>query len=223
MEDEYDNNGPRRLIAPAVIVGVILLIALGVWWLINGQTTGTRRAAPPIQTITLQPPPPPPPPPKPPEPRPPEPDKSIEEPKPQDTPQEAPKQLTIAGPAQAGSDNFGIQAGSGGGGVVLGSPQGLGATAGGSFGDAAYRRYMSGALQQALQSDSRVNRLVFSMEVLITLDRSGRVTRASLSKTSGNAKTDQQVLAALQGMRLDEPPPPGTQFPQRTTIRGRKS
>jgi protein TonB len=223
MEDEDDNRGLGRFAAPAIIIIVLVMMGVGLWWLISGQTTGTRRAAAPIQTVTLTPPPPPPPPPKPPEPKVQEPDKTIDEPKPQDAPQEAPKQLTIAGPAQAGTDSFGIAAGSGGGGVVLGSPGGLGATPGGSFGEAAYRRYMSGALQQALQSDSRINRLVFSGEVLIWLDRSGRVSKVTISRGSGNAKTDQQIVAVLGDVRLDEAPAPNIVFPQRVSVRGRRS
>ncbi|MGZ8370821.1 MAG: hypothetical protein ACXWVH_07175, partial [Caulobacteraceae bacterium] len=140
MDNDEDKKGLKRWLAPAIFGAILLALAAGIWW-VSQQVGGTRRSAPAIQTITLQPPPPPPPPPKPPEPKP-EPDKTIDQPKPVDQPQDAPRQLTIAGPAQAGGDAFGLQAGTGGGGTVLGSPTGL-ATPGGSFGDASYRRYMS--------------------------------------------------------------------------------
>lgn len=215
-DDFFDDDDRRerraqwvRTAVPIVAFGLIVFLG---WFFLHGAT-GVRREAPRVQTIiaTLPPPPPPPPKEKPPE----EPQKKIEEvPKPNEAkPLDAPKPMTINGPAQAGNDAFNIGAGDGGGSVVGGT----------GFGDAAYTRYMGSALQQAIQQDDSVNRLVFTAEVAVWIDGSGHLTQARILKSSGDDKTDSALIAALQSMpALDQAPPSSVQFPQRVAIRGRR-
>jgi protein TonB len=212
MTDEYEERWPARLRAIAVPGAILLVIAGAILYFLH-DTAGIRREAPPLPTLIATLPPPPPPPPQ----KPPEPEKKLEEiQKPVDQPKavdNAPKPVTINGPAQAGSDAFNVGAGSGGG--EVGS--------GGGFGEANYARYLGSALQQTIQNDDRVNHLVFSADMAVWVDPNGRVARAAILKTSGDPKIDQVLVDALQTMRaLDEPPPSTLSFPQRVRIEGRR-
>jgi TonB family protein len=211
--DEFEERGWLPRLRAIAVPGALLIAVAGVILYFMHDTSGMRREAPPLPTLiaTLPPPPPPPPPPKQ------EVEKKVEEEqKPVETPKQmdAPRPITINGPAQAGTDAFGVGAGSGGG--EVGS--------GGGFGDATYSRYMGSAFQQAIQNDDRVNRLVFSADVAVWVNESGHITRAEILRSSGDAKVDEDLVAALQAMpALDEPPPSTLDFPQRITVRGRKA
>jgi protein TonB len=211
--EEYHESWGSRLKMLAIPSGILLVIGGLVLYFLH-DTAGIRREAPPLPTLvaTLPPPPPPPPPPK----QQPEPQKTEEQPKQMNQPKEvnsAPKAITEAGPAQAGSDAFGIQAGSGDGNV--GSS--------GGFNDGNYTRYLGTALQQSIQNDDRVNRQVFSADMAVWVDPNGHVTRASVLKSTGDTKIDQDLVTALEGMpALDEPPPSDLQFPQRVRVEGRR-
>lgn len=214
----------RRIVASwakrAAVAAIALFLAWGIWTLANNKS-GVKRDAPRVVTMVALPPPPPPPP------KPLEPPKEVvkeevqtpdDSPKPVEAPTpvpDAPQAVTIAGDAQAGSDAFGIQAGSGGGMAGAGAGRGLG--------NATYDRYLGYVLQQAIQKDDRVNRLVFNLQVQIWIDAGGRIEKVELARSSGDDRTDGAVVAALNEIgRIDEPPPPGARFPQRLTIRGQK-
>ena len=149
----------------------------------------------------------------------------MEPPKPQDQPKadNQPKQLTIAGPAQAGGDAFGIKAGAGGGSSLIGGSGEGGGGGGGGFAEASYARFLSSEIQQAIQSDDHVNRQVFTADVAVWIDPSGRVTRAKIRRSTGNDKIDAELVASLQGMgALSEPPPAAFRFPQHIAIKGKR-
>ncbi|HEY3639076.1 MAG TPA: energy transducer TonB [Rhizomicrobium sp.] len=211
--EEYKEDWTSRL-KTFSIPGAILLAIGGLVLYFLHDTAGIRREAPPLPTLIASlPPPPPPPPPK----QQPEPEKKVEEqPKQVSQPKEtnsAPKTITEAGPAQAGSDAFGIQAGSGDGNVG----------SGGGLNDGNYSRYLGTALQQSVQNNDRVNHLVFTADMAVWVDANGHVTRASVLKSTGDSKIDQDLVATLQDMpALDEPPPSDLQFPQRVRIEGRR-
>ncbi len=209
----------------AIAVGGLVAVGLGVWWL-SQNISGVNRPDAAVTTVNLLPPPPPAPPPPPPPPeKPPEPDKVVQTPKPQEASADQPKQLTIAGPAQAGGDAFGIRAGAGGGQTIGGGPSdGAGGGGGGGFAQASYGRFLSSEIQQVVQSDDHVNRQVFTADVAVWVDGGGRLTRARILRTSGDGKLDHVLVATLEGMRaLGEPPPAAFKFPQRVTIRGRRA
>jgi periplasmic protein TonB len=213
----------RRSRGPIVAGAVVLTLVAG-GWVLSRNISGVNMAEAPMSTVNLLPPPPPaPPPPPPPKEKPPEPDK-VEPPKPQEQAKDQSRQLTIAGPAQAGGDAFGIKAGTGGGSSLIGGPGDGGAgTGGGGFAEASYGRYLSSEIQQAIQSDDHVNRQIFAADVAVWIDPGGRVTRARILKSSGDGKLDRQLVASLQGMgALGEPPPAAFRFPQRVAIKGRR-
>lgn len=210
---------PRiRRVIPILAWTLVGALLLGGVWKLATDKSGVKREAPRIQTITALPPPPPPPPIKPP---PPKLQEQIKQdvPKPNEPPKpadDAPKPITMNADAQAGTDAFGIQAGEGGG--MLGGGSGTGLE------QASYASYLKSALQQALQGDSRVNRLVFNLEVDVWIDPQGHLTRVALA--SGSESGDDSVAAVIEAMRqarlLDTPPPASLQFPQRISVRGRR-
>ncbi|MGC1301287.1 MAG: TonB C-terminal domain-containing protein [Caulobacteraceae bacterium] len=235
MAPGMDALDRRDRIAKAARIGVplivVLVLGVGVWKLAS-NTAGERREVPQVPVVALTPPPPPPPPPPPKE-KPPEPEKTVETPTPTPTPQpktdtpqksDAPKQLTINGPAQAGTDAFGVAAGKGGGVSVGGDPNGSDTPGGGDFGADGYGRYLRGVVQQAIEGDERVNRLSFTGQVDIWISPDGRITKIALIKSSGDVHTDHALIAALQDIRrVDEPPPPQLKFPARVALRGRRT
>jgi periplasmic protein TonB len=208
-DDRRDRIGQIVRIAVPAVVG--LSVAAAIIYALH-DTAGARREAPPIATMVAVLPPPPPPPPQE---KPPEPDKKVEPVEKLDQPkaEEPPRQLTINGPAQAGTDAFNIGAGSGGGMVA----------SGGGFGTANYGHYLSVSLQQAIAQNDSLNRLVFSADVAIWVDETGHVTQAKIVRSSGELTTDAALVAALQeAPALDQPPPPEFQFPQRIAVSGRR-
>ncbi|MGT2429771.1 TonB family protein [Cupriavidus basilensis] len=209
------------LIGALVIVGLAVLV-----WRLLSDTASTRREVAATPMLVLPPPPPPPPEPeKLPEPEPEKIKPEVVEPKPAD-PQEAPKDdappspskdlgdpVTIDGAAQAGTDAFGIQAGSGGG--MTGG--------GGGLGSRSYASYVSNALQQAFARDQRTRQLAFEdIRIDLWLDADGKATRAQLVRGTGNAQTDEAVLAMVRDFRADERPPASLRFPMRMSIKGRR-
>ncbi|WP_261205775.1 energy transducer TonB [Variovorax sp. CY25R-8] len=212
-------------------IGAVLLALLAalVWYLL-ADTASQKRVVADAPTLMLPPPPPPPPEPeKLPEPEPekikpvtepePKPIEPLEPPK-DDTPPSPTKDLgdpvTMDSAAQAGSDAFGIQAGSGGG------MSGTGA--GGGLGSGSFARYASDQLQRALLRDPRTRSLTFDdIHIDIWLDVQGQIRRAQLVRSTGSTETDEAVLAAVRDLgRLDESPPPSVRFPMRVSFRGRR-
>jgi TonB family protein len=212
-----------------IAIPVVILVALGIGvWRLATDTDGVNRPAAPPPMIALAPPPPPPPPPPPKE-QPPEPEKETTpspspDPKPE-APQksEAPKQLTINGPAQAGSDAFGVAAGKGGGVAVGGDPNGSDSLGGGGFAEASYERYLRSTLQSAVQADDRINKLFFNAQVRIWVRADGAIGSVVISKSSGDERADRALVAALQGLPRLDPPPPQLRFPARVALRGRRA
>jgi TonB family protein len=229
FDDEPEATGARRLArraAPIVAAAFVLVGAAWLLWTMANDHASTLRQIPPTPIVALTPPPPPPPPPPPKNP-PPEPEKiqnDVPQPQPTAQPKAAPQNLTINGPPQAGGDAFGLGAGNGQGSVVGGSA-GPGGGGDGGFAEAAYTRYMTGFIQEAVQEDDRVTRAVFQIDVQLWVDRVGRITNASVVKSSGDPKLDHQVITVLLSTRLDQPPPSSFHnfFSHRITIRGRRA
>jgi len=207
--------------------GVLLAGALAalVWYLLS-DTAATKREVAATPMLMLPPPPPPPPEPeKLPEPTPDKvvPEVSEPEPAPADKPMDdAPESpspdkgdpVTIDGAAQAGSDAFGIQAGRGGG---------MTGGGGGGLGEGSYARYVANALQLAFARDARTRQLAFAeIRVDLWLDTEGKTSKVQLVQGTGNAQTDELVLAMVRDFRADERPPASLRFPARVSIKGRR-
>lgn len=212
------------------VAGGALLAAVlaALLWYLLADTAATKREVASQPMLMLPPPPPPPPEPeKLPEP---EPEKVVPEvPQPEPVPADKPMDdapesatpdkgdpVTIDGAAQAGQDAFGIQAGRGGG--MTGGGGG-----GGGLGAGSYGRYVANALQMAIARDARTRQLAFAeIRIDLWLDPEGRTTRAQLVHGTGNAQTDELVLAMVRDFRADERPPAALRFPARVSIKGRR-
>lgn len=236
--EAFEDRAPIREALPYVI-GLLLLGALA--WFVYGQITAVRGvrvnedSKSVVDVVPLPPPPPPPPPPPEPKEKPPEPTEQpqpspAEAPKtPQQQPQAAP--VTIAAPAQAGTDSFGIAAGSGGGigapgsgGTCLGTNCGAKPTGGGGMGEGLYRRYLSSELEERVRGDDRLSRLVFSADLSLTVTADGRVAGVRLLgvRGSGDDEGMRRLASLLAGIRGLNAPPQSMTFPQRITVRGRR-
>ncbi|PCE32630.1 energy transducer TonB [Burkholderia ubonensis subsp. mesacidophila] len=219
-------KGPGRFVKPAVIVlalaGLVALV-----WHFASDTAGVKRAsAPQVTTVIPLPPPPPPPKQKPP------PEKVKEEvktpvdkptvaPKPAEAPKPSdnqPKQMTMNAPAQAGTDSFNIGAGDGSGMVGSGG--------GGRFGNAGYGQYMSYVLQRAIEQDKGVQEVGgarFAGVLNLWLEPSGRIVKVTIAQSTGDARIDAAVVAAVEALgKVDEPPPPAATYPVHVRLQGRK-
>ena len=231
---EEERTNPVKAALPWVI-GSVVLAAL-VWFIYTQMTAsgiGVTVAAPSQQQVDLLPPPPPPPPPPPePQEKPPEPTEQ-----PQPTPAEAPKApqqqaapVSINAPAQSGADAFNIQSGSGQGqgapsskGTCLGANCGS-APSGGGMSVGMYNNYLKSALQERVQNDPKLSRLIFTADFNVTVTPDGRVSGVSLQNSrGGNDAAMAQLAAILSEVRGLNPPPSAMYFPQRISVRGRKS
>ncbi len=210
------------------------LLALG--WFVYSQLTavgGRRMANEPrsiVDVIPMDVPPPPPPPPPPPgrsrpsrpSSRSPAPSEAPKSPQPQAAP------VSIAAPAQAGTDAFGVTAGTGQGngapsssGTCLGNncgsrPSGNGMTEG------FYRQYLSSTLEERVRGDDKLSRLVFSADLALTVTEDGRITGVRLLGARGRSddETMRKLTALLGTVRGLNAPPSDMVFPQRVTVRG---
>lgn len=208
-----------------IALAIIAALAL-VWYLYTAFTgvTGVKVDTPPPQSINMLPPPPPPPPPPPkPQEKPPEP---TDTPKPVPEPAAAPKPdapapMTMNADAQAGAGT--IASGTGGGMGSTGSTGTCVINCGGGIGDGFYARSLSSALQQRIQRDSKLSRMVFTADFAIWVSANGSVTRADMIRSSGDAKRDAQLKATLEGASGLTPPPATFKFPRRVTVSGRRS
>ncbi|MEQ5842792.1 TonB family protein [Paraburkholderia acidicola] len=223
--DGGPGDGPGRFIKPVVIALIVIGLGALVWHFAS-DTAGVKRAeAPQVTTVIPLPPPPPPPPPKQ---KPPEKiddvktpvDKPTVAPKPSEAPKPSdnqPKQMTMNTSAQAGTDNFGIAAGDG---------SGMAGGGGGRFGNAGYGQYMNYELQRALEQDKNVQEVGgtrYAVNLNLWMEPSGRITRVTIAQSTGDAKIDAVVVAAVEAIgQVDEPPPPGATYPVLAKLWARK-
>ncbi|MBO9579648.1 MAG: TonB-dependent receptor [Sphingobium sp.] len=236
--DQFEPERSSRLMSILLwAIGALLVVAFA--WYVYHQLTAVRGVSitedpkSMVDVVPLPPPPPPPPPPPEPKEKPPEPTEQpqpspVEAPK---TPQQQAAPVSINAPAQAGTDSYGLRAGNGGG---IGAPGGGGtclgtncgaAAGGGGMSEAFYRRYLSSALQERVQDDEKLSRLVFSADFTLNVTPDGRVTGVQF--LSGRGRSDDEtmkklaaILAAVRGLN---PPPAAMEFPQKVTVRGRRA
>jgi TonB family protein len=226
-----DDSPPSRLRTAGWIAGAVLLLG-GAGFLLSRLLSDDgvpqRHAITTVMKVVL--PPPPPPPPKPPEPPPPQPQKMLEQPKvmPQETPKpvqakpspQKPAPSAIPQPpgnpltaaAAPGANPYGLTVGEGGGDVIGGGGGGGG---GNRFGY--YAGLIQSQIQAALQRDERTRRGRYGLMVRLWLGPAGRVTRAQLVDSTGNATLDSAISRVLDGVAVGEDPP--HDMPQPISVR----
>jgi TonB family protein len=87
--------------------------------------------------------------------------------------------------------------------------------------DRFWGRNVANALEAHIEDSKRVNVDSFVGEFEVWVSGSGVLTKARLTKSSGNAKLDQTVLALLETARGLKPPSASLPMPQRIKV-GRK-
>ncbi len=206
-----------RYLPVAIGVGLVLVVMLVVYVFRDAfqKPVSTKKQ---VQQITvLQPPPPPPPPP--PEQKPPEPEikeekiEQPEEPEPEPEQAEEPPpgdNLGVDGEGGAGSDSFGLVGKKGGHGLIGGGGNAI------VYYGQQIQRQLADALQRSL--NDKVKSQKFSAIASVWIAADGRVTRAELAGSSGQADVDDALKSALAGMRLTLKAPPEN-MPQPLKIR----
>ena len=196
-----------------IVVGV--LVAIGVTFVVFSPKEGSKKKST-VNIVNIIPPLPPPPPPPPPKEQPPEPETAKEE---KFVPEEAPKPEPVA-QAEApmgtnlqgdGPNNFGLGVG-GNGGMLGGRGIGNGGGRGSKYG--AYAGQVQSRVGDALRSNKKTRSASLNIKVRIWLDSTGRITRSTISGTSGKADVDAAIRdEILTGMQLQSPPPDGMPMP----------
>lgn len=179
-----------------------LVLALLAWWFLPVGSGPQRERV--IQEVTLVVPPPPPP----------EPEEKIMEEEPEvvepteepevqkdvDTPtedavsDERSEPSEAAGldkPADAGSDSFRLSAGSGGG---------LFGRGGGGGGDGGWAAFVETHIRRALRLDPRTRSAQGFVNVVLSIDPSGRISGATLRSSTGDPQLDAAIRDVLSGL-----------------------
>lgn len=223
-EDETPARGSRRFQKLALwllIVAAMVAVALLVMRFVSAPV-GKKVGA---QQIALIKQPPPPPPPKPPE-KPPEPPKVKEEVK-IDQPKEVPKPdeakaadekpasdkpLAVDADGSAGSDGFGLAASRGGRDLL---------TTGGGAGGAYYSGLLQREFFDALLRNRKLLKDEFRVVVKVWVGDDGRVQKADIVSSSGNAQFDDQIQLTLLEMNPLKDVPPKSMRPMQLRLSNR--
>ena len=138
-----------------------------------------------------------------------------DEPPPDNSPPEAPSSDDIASGATGSGPA--IPGGSGGNGNRIGGRRGSGT----KFGW--YAAKVQSSIREALGSNSATRSATMNLQVRIWPDSSGRITRAQLVGSSGNAAVDQAIKnQILTGLQLPQAPPADMPTPIVLRISARK-
>lgn len=223
--EEQDEPGFLRRYRVVLILGVLALVG-GIVFLNMGKQDAPKKKKASVSMVNIMPPPPPPPPPTPPptpppqeEPPPPDaPDQPEfqEEKQPDTTAKEEPKAETPEEAAPLGSniqgdgkDGFGLKGQ--GGGRIGGRGNGSG---GGGTKWGWYAGQVQSRVVEALGKHRRTRSSSLSVKVRIWADATGRITRASLSGSTGDPAVDKAIeTEILTGLQLEEPPPDDMPMP----------
>ncbi len=224
--DDQDDPGFFRRYRVAIIVGAVLVLCAGAYFAFGGKSETKKKPKSNVVSIMPALPPPPPPPPTPAPTPPPQEAPPPDNPKQPEfqaedqpeSPKEAPQAETPdEAPAPLGTnlqgngpDGFGLT-GRGGGGMIGGTGKG-GKGGGSKYGW--YAGQVQARIVDALQKHRRTRSAALSLKVRIWADASGRVTRATLEGSSGDAAVDQALVSEiLTGLQLQEPPPEDMPMP----------
>ncbi|MGH8079614.1 MAG: TonB family protein [Lysobacter sp.] len=203
-----------RALSVLGVLGVFAVIAWLIWSLMQDSKPVVKRTPPRITQVILPPPPPPPPPPQPD--KVPEEEKLVEntpfeslDPPKDDSPEPPGDPLTAdAGP---GNNEFGLQAGNGGGGTRIGGK------GGGGNPYAGYASMVQRTVQQYLQRDDKTRKGRYSATVAMWLNTDGTIQRSQVIASTGKPELDAAIVAALQGRSLPQAPP--AEMPQPINLR----
>ncbi len=213
----------RRSVVVVLLVGAMLGVVIGAARIGSLERPILRERTPELRTVRLPPPPPPQPRPQPlPRPEPaPAPEQMVEQPavenetKPAED-QKAPTNESVNGPLGTnvqggdGSDSFGLSGSGSGNGLVGGGGAGLGG--GSRWGW--YASKVQTEVQAALMASRKTRYSSLHVTVRLWTDPGGRVVRARLARSTGDAALDEALQKEVLGtLVLSEPPPSGMPMP----------
>jgi TonB family protein len=222
QDDEDDQPGFFKKYRMVIIIGVLAAIGAGAWAL--APKDKPRKKSSSVSMVNIMPPPPPTPPPPTPPPTPPPVEEPreipenqpefVEETQPESAPQpESPPEeaAPMGSNIQGEGDNFGLS-GKGGGGMIGGL--GSGNRQGGNSKYGFYAGQVQSRVAAALRSNKKTRSATLDLKVRIWVDSNGRIQRAKLEGSSGNAAVDRALAEeALAGLQLSEPPPQDMPMP----------
>lgn len=220
-----------------VVVGAVLLslAIFAVRWIAQSRESPPPRKVMQFSVVTVQPRPPEKPPPPPPPVTPPkveEPDTTRVNLKPQDLlPPDEPRPasppagpLALAAEGEGPGDAFNLVGNPGGRGLLSGGglgdgSGGLGGGGGNPFGW--YYAQVADELGEALRRNKSITSASLRVELRLWTDPSGRVSKVQLLKSTGDADVD-QAIQSMVGLRLRQPPPPGSPMPMVLRVTARR-
>jgi periplasmic protein TonB len=226
----------RRNAFPAGLVVVLLALgALGVRWIARNRESPPPRKVMQFSMVTIQPRPPE----KPPPPPPPVPPPKVQEEettrvnlKPQDLlPPDEPRPasppagpLALAAEGEGPGDAFNLAGNPGGRGLLSGGglgdgSGGLGGGGGNPFGW--YYAQVADELGEALRRNKRISSASLRVELRLWTDPAGRVSKVQLLRSTGDPEVDQAIQSVV-GLRLRQPPPPGSPMPMVLRVTARR-
>src|SRR5262249_4076395 len=200
--DDQPEEAPQNFLKRfRIAIIVIAVVIAGIVVVAKLTSKGGSSKHERLTLVSLAPPPPPPPPPvvKPP---PPQEEQKIEEPMiKEEAPKEAPPKDEPplgTGIKGEGSDSFG-----------LGGKPGNGRIGGGDGSKWGwYASQVQSRIQQALQQHRKTRTASMNLTVRVWADASGRISRAQLASSTGDASLDSALRdEVLTGLQLPEPPP----------------
>jgi periplasmic protein TonB len=229
--DFYEEDEPgffqrhRAIVAGAFVVAAAIAVWLGQGLVHQVSRTHSEQR---VVMVNLPPPTAPPPPPRPMQPQaaPAETDQKMIEQAPvteaDSKPDQTPKSEAPAGDSpllgtsiqgNGSSDGFGLRAGNGLGTGTGGTGETIG-NGGGSSRWGWYAGQVQSTISQALQSNNVTRDADFRVAVRIWADQNGRITRARIVGSTGNAALDNTITnGVLVGLILQGPPPDGMPMP----------
>ena len=204
-DDEEETSGFKKWRVPVI---AMLVLAGGIGFFANAMSKKSA-APPPKQEVTvvhlIAPPQTPPPPPPPPPPQAEEKKQDIiEEVKQDDAPPEPAPQVETA---LKGGGNTGMVLKSGNGSGVFANRNNVSAE---RMRWSAYAGQVKSRISQALESNPRTRKARIQLDIRVWPDATGRITRAKLDTTTGDAALDALIRdEILTGLQISEPPPAG--------------
>lgn len=222
--DDEDPGFFARFKGPIIAVALIG-VGAGAYFMFFAKAEKPKKKAPTTTMVMPILPPPPPPPTPPPTPPPPQPEQQkiedkredfVEETKPEEAapePQAAPEEAAPMGSniQGEGSDAFGLR-GKGGGGMIGGLGSGKGGGGGSEYGF--YAGQVQSVVADALRAHKKTRSASLKLQARIWVDSTGRITKATLSGSSGDPTIDNAIRdEILAGLQLRSPPPEGMPMP----------
>ena len=215
-DDEDESFLQRNRVA--LLVGALVLIGGG-WFFLSKPGTKSepvRKAPEPLVIKLVMPPPPPPPPPPKVQPPPPKDERKVEQ-----APTEKPVEKPVEKPAEKPPESLGtsIKGGEGMAGLSAGGGNGmLGGTGTGKGGGSSMARWYAGQMgtkiAEALRNNRKTRSANMRVEAQVWVDPSGRITRATLDRSTGDATLDEALKnEVLPGIQIADPPPQGMRMP----------